>query len=282
MSLATSSSASGQPPAPASTPPALPKPPADIARAWREYHPPADLLAGRVVLVTGAGDGMGRACALACASHGARVVLLGRTVRKLEATYDAIEVLRTAPAAIYPMNLEGAGLEDYQTLAQTLGQNYGRLDGLVHLAADGGEPMPLRYHDPALWIRALHTNLSAAFMLTQACLELLIDSKDSAVVFTTDAAESPLQVYRGAYGIAKHALRALALTWANELENCPGPRINVLQPGPTRTRLRLGRYPAADPSALPAPEHWMPAYLYALGPDGRALRGVYWDLTRPE
>lgn len=246
---------------------------------WRAYAPPADLLADRVVLVTGAGDGIGRAVALGCARHGARVVLLGRTVRKLEATYDAIERAGGPQPAIYPMNLEGAAPPDYATLAETLRREFGRLDALAHLAADAGEPMPLRYHDPRLWMRMLQVNLNAAFLLTQACLDLLLEAPRAAVLFTTDGAAARSEVYRGGYGVAKYALRGLVAAWARELDSHPGLSLALLQPGPTRTRLRAKLFPAEDHSHLALPEDWVPAYLYALGPQGPALGSEPWDLA---
>lgn len=152
--------------------------------AHKQYAAPDDLLDGRTILITGAGDGIGRAVALACARHGASVVLLGRTIAKLEKVYDEIEAQARGQAAIYPMNLEGAAPEAYADLANTLDVEFGRLDGLLHNAAELGTLTPLGYYEVELWYRVMQVNLNAPFLLTRACLPLLRKSDAASVLFT--------------------------------------------------------------------------------------------------
>jgi NAD(P)-dependent dehydrogenase (short-subunit alcohol dehydrogenase family) len=237
--------------------------------------PPAfapDYLRERVILITGAGDGLGKAAALAAARHGASVILLGRTVRKLEAVYDQIEAAGGPTPAIYPLNLAGANWGDYGELAATLDREFGRLDGLVHCAAHFKTFTRLEDLDPREWLETLQVNLTAAFSLTQQLLPLLRAGDEASVVFVSDAAGRTPKAFHGAYGVSKAALESLARTWALELG--PGqPRLNTYYPGPLRTGLRLKGYPGETLEQVPSPESAVPRLLWLLGPESRALSG---------
>lgn len=243
-----------------------------------DYQPPADLLRDRIVLVTGAGDGIGRAMSLAFAAHGATVVLLGKTVPKLEAVYDAIEANHGPTPAIYPMHLEGATPRDYGALAETLEQNFGRLDGLLHNAAILPYLSRIKDHEPTDWLKVLQVNLNAPFLLTQACIPLLTAAPDARILFTTDAAGKTGKAFWGAYGVSKFGVEGLTQTLALELENSP-VRVNCIDPGPTRTRLRRRVFPGEDAALLKEPEALAPLYLWAMGPDSRDCNGMRltWD-----
>ncbi|MBL6751165.1 MAG: SDR family NAD(P)-dependent oxidoreductase [Nevskia sp.] len=240
------------------------------------YAAAAGLLRERVILVTGAGDGLGRAAALGCAAHGATVVLLGRTVKKLEQVYDAIEALEGAPKpAIYPMNLAGATWAEHEELAATVERELGRLDGIVHCAAHFRAFMPLADETPRDWVEGLQVNLTAAYTLTRVCLPLLRRAPDASVVFLSDAAGRQAKAYRGAFGVAKYAIEGLARSWALELESTqPNIRINTYDPGPLRTALRLRGYPGEEIASAPLPETAVPDLLYLLGPDSRGISGA--------
>ncbi len=239
----------------------------------RDYNPAPDLLRDRVILVTGAGDGIGRAVACYCAAHGATVVLLGRTLRKLEEVYDEIEQAGHPQPAIYPMNLEGASPKDYSDLAQTLETEFGRLDGLVHNAARLGTLTPLIHYDIELWYRVLQINLNAPFLLTQATLALLMRSSDASIVFTMDAVGEEGRAYWGAYGVSKGGMQTLMKTLANELETNTSVRVNSIDPGKVRTQLRLQAYPSANSEEWADPEAIVGTYLYLLGPDSKGITG---------
>ncbi|MFO1430857.1 MAG: YciK family oxidoreductase [Candidatus Competibacteraceae bacterium] len=239
----------------------------------RDYNPAPDLLRDRVILVTGAGDGIGRAVARHCAAHGATVVLLGRTLRKLEEVYDEIEKAGYPQPAIYPMNLEGASPKDYSDLAQTLETEFGRLDGLVHNAARLGTLTPLIHYDIELWYRVLQLNLNAPFLLTQAVLALLMRSSDASIVFTMDAVGEEGRAYWGAYGVSKGGVQTLMKILANELEANTSVRVNSIDPGKVRTQLRLQAYPSANPEEWAEPEAIVGTYLYLLGTDSKGITG---------
>ena len=237
------------------------------------YRPAADLLAGRVILVTGAGDGLGKAAALALAEHGATVVLLGRKVRPLERVYDAIEQAGGPQPAIYPLNLEGAAPLDYTELASRLGDSLGRLDGLLHNAAQLGTLTPLRLYEPEIWARVMQVNVNAAYLLTRACLDLLMASDDASVVFSSDRVGRQGRAYWGAYGVSKFACEGMMQILADEHDGTSPVRVNSLDPGAVRTSGHLAAYPGLDPNSLPLPDTVMPWYLWLLGPDSRGVTG---------
>lgn len=238
-----------------------------------DYLPSPGLLNDRVILITGAGDGIGRVAAISCAEYGATVVLLGRTQRKLERVYDEIEQAGYPQPVIHPLDLEKAGADDYAQLAAALDQQFGRLDGLLHNAAFLGTLTPLGLYDVALWHKVMQINLHAPFLLTRACHNLLRQSADASVVFTSDAVGRQGRAYWGAYGVSKAALEGMMQIFADETESEGRVRVNSIDPGALRTSLRARAYPAEDPNQLPTPETVMNTYLYLLGPDSRHISG---------
>jgi len=238
-----------------------------------DYRPASDLLTERVILVTGAGDGLGKTAALALASHGATVVLLGRKVKLLERVYDAIEEAGGPQPAIYPFNLEGAAAQDYEELAARIGQTLGRLDGLLHNAAQLGTLTPMRLYDPATWGRVMQVNVNAPYLLTRACLDLLMQADDASIVFSADRVGRQGRAYWGAYGVSKFAVEGMMQILADEHEGTSPVRVNSLDPGAVRTSGYLAAYPGIDPNSLPLPETVMPWYLWLLGPDSVSVTG---------
>lgn len=241
------------------------------------YAPAGDLLANRTVLITGAGDGIGRAAARTFAAHGATVVLLGRTVAKLEAVYDEIVTAGHPQPAIYPMDLEGAHSANYEEMAERIEDQLGRLDGLLHNAGRLGYLTPLEQYDAEEWSRVLQVNLTAPFLITRACLPLLRRSDDASVVFTSSSVGRRGRAYWGAYAVSKFGVEGLMQTLADELESQQNIRVNTLNPGATRTAMRAMAYPGEDPMSIPAPDEIMPAYLFLMGPDSRSVTGQALD-----
>jgi len=234
-----------------------------------------DALKGRVILITGAGDGLGRATAIAAAGCGATVVLLGRTIKKLEATYDAIEKIGGPQPGIVPLNLNGASWNDHLGVAETLEQEFGRLDGLVHCAAYFTGFMRLAELPPKEWMDSVQTNLTAAYVLTRNVLPLLEKSSDGNVVFVTDSAARSPKAYQGAYGITKAALEAMSATWALEsAKSHPQLRFNTFNPGPMRTALRVKGFSGEAASETPSPDQAARRLIWLLSDAGRSLSGL--------
>ncbi len=237
------------------------------------YQPRPDLLAGRVILVTGAGDGLGRAAALAFARHGATLILLGRTVTKLEQVYDEIESTGGATPAIMPLDLSTASSAQYQELLNGVENEFGRLDGVLHSAAKLGPLTPLAMYDFDEWHKVMQVNVHAAYIVTRLLLPLLERSGDASVIFTSSEFGRRGRAYWGAFGISQFALEGMSQIWADETEGGGLVRFNTLDPGAVRTHMRLSAYPAEDPETLSAPEDVMSAYLYLMGPDSRGITG---------
>ncbi|SEQ68226.1 NAD(P)-dependent dehydrogenase, short-chain alcohol dehydrogenase family [Solimonas aquatica] len=237
------------------------------------YTPAPDLLRGRRILITGAGDGLGRATAIACAQHGATVVLLGRTVKKLEAVYDEIEKIGGPAPAIYPLHLGGASWTDYFELASTLERELGGLDGLLHCAAHFKNFSPLYDIEPKDWIEGLQVNLTAAFSLTRHCLPLLTQSADASIVFVSDRQGHEPRAFGGIYAISKAGVEHMAAIWAQELATHPRLRVNRYTPPPMRTAIRLKGYSGELPEQVPPPEQAVSPLLWLLGPDSQGHSG---------
>ena len=237
----------------------------------------ADGLRDRVVLVTGATGGLGRATSLAAAAAGATVVLLGRKVRALEALYDEIERQGGRQPAVYPMDLAGATPRDYADLAASIERECGRLDGIVHAAAHFDGLQPFDQQKPEEWTRTQQVNLTAPFQLTQACMTLLREADDAAIVFVLDDPMRMGKAFWGGYGVAKHAVAGLASIVHEETERSR-VRTHALLPGPMRTVLRRAAYYGEDTLMHPEPDHAARYAVWLLGADGAAMRGKTLDL----
>jgi NAD(P)-dependent dehydrogenase (short-subunit alcohol dehydrogenase family) len=239
-----------------------------------DYQPPAGSLKDRVILITGAGDGLGRATAIEAAKAGATVILLGRTIKKLEATYDAIEQAGGPQPGIVPLNLNGATWNDHLTVAETLEREFGRLDGLVHCAAHFLGFARLAELAPKDWMDGVQTNLTAAYVLTRSCLPLLEKSADASIVFVTDSSGRKPKPYHGVYGITKAALEAMSATWAQECAlSQPQLRFNSFYPGPMRTAIRVKGYAGEGVQETPAPDAAARRLVWLLSAASRGLSG---------
>ncbi|VAW68680.1 Putative oxidoreductase [hydrothermal vent metagenome] len=230
-----------------------------------QYQAKKDFLNDKIILVTGAGDGLGKAAAKTYAAHGATVVLLGRTSKKLEKTYDEIINAGHPEPAIYPLNLEGASPKDYEDLANVLKEQFGSLHGLLHNAAILGTVTPIQQHDIEVWFKVMQVNLNAPFVMTQALLPLLRETEGSKIIFTTD---DKSQAYWGAYGISKDATTSFMKVLADEMDTENNSvQVNALNPGAVRTQMRVRAFPGENPDTLPQAEDVMAAYLYLMSDD---------------
>lgn len=241
------------------------------------YRPADDLLNGKVIMVTGASDGIGRALALECARIGASVILHGRNTGKLEAVYDEIQALPgAARPSIAVMDFARADAAAYTSLADSLAGEFGHLDGLVHNAGILGSRTPIEQYDAGEWQTVLHVNLTAAFALTQVLMPLLKAAPAASVIFTSSGVGRVGKAFWGAYSVSKFGIEALAQILAAETGHT-ALRVNCVNPGPTRTGMRLAAYPAEDRSLLRGPEDVLAPYLYLLGDDSRGITGQSLD-----
>jgi len=243
----------------------------------RNYTYPGDLLEGRIILITGASDGIGRALAIHAARHGAQVILHGRNAGKLESVYDEIESLQGAPRpSIAVLDLATAGSEAYTSLADSLADEFSRLDGLVNNASILGERYSIEQYDAALWQKVMHVNVTATFAITQVCLPLLHRSGDASVIFTSSGVGRVGKPFWGAYAVSKFATEGLSQVLASEQAHGT-IRVNCINPGPVRTAMRRAAYPAEDRDALKTAEEILPTYMYLLGPGGKGVTGESLD-----
>lgn len=236
-----------------------------------DYRPAPELLRDRVILVTGAGAGIGRALAVEAGKLGAQVILLGRTTAKLESVYDEIERDK-GRAAIMPLDLMRATVDTYSELADTVEKEFGRLDGLAHIAGILGDLAPIEFYPPMSWHNVLHINLSAPFLLTRALLPLIKKAPDPSIVFATSSVGRQGRALWGAYAVSKFGIEGLMQVLADEAQDGV-PRVNCVNPGATRTAMRRSARPGEDPSTLPSPDEVIAPFLFFLGPDGRGRNG---------
>mgnify|MGYP001824200565 FL=1 len=243
----------------------------------RSYTYADDILRDRIILITGSSDGIGRALALHAASLGAQIVLHGRSVQKLEKIYDAIEDIDGAPRpSIAVMDLESANAESYTTLAQSLETEFGRLDGLVLNASILGERYSIEQYDAVLWQKVMHVNVTSVFAMAQVFLPLLQESEDPSVVFTSSGVGRTGKAFWGAYAVSKFATEGLSQVLADEHRHGK-LRSNCINPGATRTNMRLAAYPAEDRDLLKRPEDILAPYVFLLGPDSKGVTGESFD-----
>lgn len=239
----------------------------------KDYRPRPDLLAGRVILVTGASAGLGRAASLAYARHGATVALLARDEARLEAVYDEIVNDGGPEPAMFPFDLAVADDRGLETLAGAIAHHLKRLDGILHSAHLFHSLTPLALQTLEQWERLMRVNLIAPFALTRACLPLLRQAPDASVIFTGETHGHQPGAFWGGYAVAKSGLETLTRIWADELSTEPTLRINTLIPGQVATTLRSRTHPGLAPESLPTPAALMPWYLHLMGEDGRETRG---------
>lgn len=244
----------------------------------KNYEYPNDVLKDRIILITGASDGIGRALAVHAAGLGAQLILHGRNTGKLEAVYDEIEAIEgAARPSIAVVDFATAGNDEFTTLGQSVEETFGRLDGLVHNAGILGQRLSIEQYDPAEWQKVMHINLTVPFVLTQLLMPMLRVSADPSVIFTSSGVGRVGKAFWGAYSASKFGTEALSQMLAAENEHT-SLKSNCINPGPVRTKMRLEAYPAEDRDKLPAPEDILAAYVYLLGPDSRGVTGQSFDI----
>jgi len=239
----------------------------------REYQATTNLLANRIILVTGAGDGIGRAAAKSFAAHGATVILSGRTTEKLEAVYDEIESAGHPQPAIIPFDHSSADEKDYQAIHDNIAAEFDRLDGLLHNAGLLGDRAPIEFYKAKQWLDVMQVNVNSAFLMTKALLPLLKASEDASIILTSSGVGRTARAFWGAYAVSKFATEGFMQVLAQELAETTAIRVNCINPGATNTSMRRKAYPAEEPGNNPSPEQIMPTYLYLMGADSKGVTG---------
>lgn len=242
----------------------------------QNYQAAADALKNKVILVTGAGDGIGKVAALTYARHGATVILLGKTVSKLTAVYDEIVAAGGAEPAIVPLDLKGATAKHYRDMATTIEAEFGRLDGVLHNAGILGVLTPFEHIDLPTWNDIMQVNVTAAMLMTQALLPVLKRADSASVVFTSSGVGRKGRAFWGPYAVSKFATEGLMQIMADELENST-IRVNCINPGATRTAMRSKAYPGEDANLLKTPADLMWLYLYLMSDDSKTVNGQSLD-----
>lgn len=236
------------------------------------YQPTPDCLKDKIILVTGAGDGIGKVAALTYAKCGATVLLLGKTQAKLEAVYDEIEELGLPEPAILPMDLERATFAQMNELAGLIEKEFGHLDGVLHNAAILGALTPLEMYDPITFEQVMRVNTTAVFMLTQSLMPLLRASASGSVIFTSSGVAKP-RAFWGAYALSKQAVEGMMTLFTQETQTLTTLRFNCINPGATRTNMRAHAFPGEDPNTLKTPEDIMSAYVYLMTDEASGVKG---------
>ncbi|MBA6225163.1 YciK family oxidoreductase [Colwellia sp. MB02u-18] len=237
-----------------------------------DYTITPQILANKTILVTGAGASIGRQAALTYAALGATVILLGRTVAKLEAVYDEILAKGYPEPAIVPLDLKGATKQNYIDLAATIDNQFGQLDGALLNASILGELTPFNQINQQTWQDVMQVNVNAQFLLAQALIPVLLKADHASLVFTSSGVGNKGKAYWGAYSVSKFATEGLMQVIADEYENS-SLRTNVVNPGATNTDMRSVAYPAENKAEIALPKDIMPLYVYLMANDSKAVNG---------
>lgn len=237
-----------------------------------DYSISTNCLAQKIILVTGAGDGIGRTAALTYAKLGATVILLGKTVKKLEAVYDEIIAQGSAEPAIIPLDLKGATKQHYIDMSATIVEQFGKLDGALLNASMLGDLTPFTQINEKTWDDVMQVNSTSQFLMTQALIPALLKSEIASLVFTTSTVGHQGRAFWGAYSVSKFAIEGMMQVIADEYENS-SLRTNAINPGATRTKMRASAYPAEDQEKLATTEQIMPLYVYLMAEDSKSVNG---------
>lgn len=236
------------------------------------YQAEANALKNKTILITGAGDGIGRVAAITYAKHGATVILLGKTTQKLECVYDEIVNLGYPTPAIVPLDMRGATKQNYRDLAATIEQQFGKLDGLLNNASILGSLGPLEHFCVSTFENIIKVNVTAQAMITKYMFPLLRKANSASIIFTSSGVGRTGREFWGAYAISKFATEGMMQTWASEVGKT-NIRINCINPGATRTSMRASAFPGEDKDTLKTAEELMPTYLYLMSDDAKEING---------
>ena len=237
------------------------------------YNAPKNLLQDKVILVSGGGSGIGREAGLTFASFGAEVILLGRDSANLEDSYNLYEKNNLKNPVLQPIDLETAQEEDFKKISEEVFKEFGKLDGLLNNASILGTKTSIQNYDFKEWRRVSKINFESSLLLTRSLLPVLQIPDNSSILFTSSGVGNKGKAYWGAYAISKFATEGLVQILSEELEKTSGIRVNAINPGAIRTKMRAQAYPAEDPKTLKSPKEIMNAYLFLMGKDSLEIKG---------
>tara|TARA_B100001173_G_scaffold49978_1_gene40676 strand:- start:17 stop:757 length:741 start_codon:yes stop_codon:yes gene_type:complete len=238
-----------------------------------DFEPTKDCLKDKTILVTGTGSGIGKAAAKILSKFGAQLILLSKDADKLASLHEEIVQQGFKEPLIHPMNFESAKEEEYLEVKKAIQDKFDKLDGLINNAAVLGEKKPLGQYQYSIWKKVLNVNLDSAFLLTKTLLPLLNYSPLGSVVFTSSGVGKKGRAYWGAYAISKFATEGMMEVFADELENTTKIRVNCINPGAVRTKMREEAYPAEDPEKNPLPKEIMNLYVYLMSDASKGING---------
>lgn len=236
------------------------------------YHAASDSLANHIILITGAGQGIGKALAIGCAQLGAKVIILGRTAQKLQQTHDEIIKQNLIDPISITFDLENATEKDYQALYTQLSNQVTHLNGLVNNASIATDLKPFNLLTLNEFNRVMQINVNASFALTKTLLPLLQKQDNSSIIFTSSSVGRIGRANWSAYSASKFATEGLMQCIADELKDT-SIRVNSINPGATRTEMRATVYPNEVVTNNPLPEQILPVYFYLLGTDSYGTTG---------
>ena len=237
------------------------------------YNAPKNLLQDKVILVSGGGSGIGREAGLTFASFGAEVILLGRDSANLEDSYNLYEKNNLKNPVLQPIDLETAQEEDFKKISEEVFKEFGKLDGLLNNASILGTKTSIQNYDFKEWRRVSKINFESSLLLTRSLLPVLQIPDNSSILFTSSGVGKKGKAYWGAYAISKFTTEGLVQILSEELEKTSGIRVNAINPGAIRTKMRAQAYPAEDPKTLKSPKEIMNAYLFLMGKDSLEIKG---------
>ena len=240
------------------------------------YNPEKGLLSNKLVIITGATDGIGKALAISCAQYGAELLLIAKNEKKLNPITEELSKSSDTQHQAYAMDVSMAGEADYVKFAEYIAEQKKAIDALVLNAGYVEALQGIRNYPLETWLRTVTVNQHSPFMLVKCCIPLLEQSTDPSIVFSTHDCN---KAYWGAYGAAKSAQRSMMEILANELDGDKPIRVNGVDPSPVRTKLRLNNFPGINPDDFAAPEEVISPYLYFMGADSKGVTGTNYKLN---
>ena len=243
-----------------------------INEQFTKFEPKVDAFKDKVIFITGATDGIGRSLAIEAAKLGGKVILSGRNKERLESIYDEITALSNSTPTIAQLDFETADSEQYSSLADSIDLNFKSIDCLIHCAGILGDRSSIEQYNPGVWQKVLHVNLTAPFVLTQALLPYLKQSRQPSIIFTSSGVGQIGKAFWGAYSVSKFGTEALSQILCEELGHTAA-RVNCVNPGAVKTKMRLAAYPAENRDRLREPDEILSPYLYLISDESNGITG---------